>query len=160
MERERVELERKMKELEEKNKMALQKIKDDEENKQKQEPIKFPERKLERNTRSTNVDYVNQKIKKQEDKFVDELQYNQGDKDLEPYFAPLARNAGGNIPAPDLNLLKQALRKGILSVTGVRLFSALISENWKMREAAVKAWLEYIENPLVKLFLKFRSQDI
>jgi hypothetical protein len=134
-------------ELEEKNRSAIKK-KDDEDNAfPKKEAFDFPERKLP--ARNKFTEYVNQPIKKEEDRFVDELQYNQGDKDLEPYFAPLARNAGGHIPPPDLTILKQAHRKGVLNVTGVRLFSALISDNWKLREAAVKAWLEFIENPLV-----------
>jgi len=136
-----------MRELEEKNRSAIKK-KDYEDNSfPNKEVLDFPDRKLP--LRNKFTDYVNQPIKKEDEKFVDELQYNQGDKDLEPYFAPLARNAGGNIPSPDLTILKQAHKKGILNVTGVRLFSALICDNWKLREAAVKAWLEFIENPLV-----------
>jgi hypothetical protein len=100
------------------------------------------------------VEYVPQKLKKNENEFMDELQYNQGDKDLEPYFAPLARNAGGNIPSPDISKLRRALRQGILTVTGVRLYSAIICDNWKLREAAVKAFLEFVENPLVNYLLK------
>jgi hypothetical protein len=37
----------------------------------------------------------------------------------------------------------------VLTVTGARLYASLIGEDWKMREAAVKAFLEFIENPLV-----------
>jgi hypothetical protein len=80
---------------------------------------------------------------------TDELKYNQGDRDLEPYFGNLARSAGGNIPMVDINKLRRALRQGVLTVTGARLYSSLIGEDWKMREAAVKAFLEFIENPLV-----------
>ena len=61
----------------------------------------------------------------------------------------MARNAGGNIPIVDINKLRRALRQGVLTVTGVRLYSSLIGDDWKMREAAVKAFLEFIENPLV-----------
>lgn len=93
--------------------------------------------------------------------YSDELQYNRGDKDLEPFFAPLARNAGGNIQAPDISKLRKALRQGILTVTGVRLYSGLIGDDWKMREAAVKAFLEYIENGLVNTsYLTIRILDI
>jgi centrosomal protein CEP104 len=95
------------------------------------------------------VEYVPQKNKKKEEEFSDELQYNQGDRDLEPYFASLARSAGGNIPPPDLAKLRKALRQGFLTVSGVRLYSALICENWKLREAAVKGFLDFIENPLI-----------
>ncbi len=95
------------------------------------------------------VEYVDQRPQKKREEFSDELQYNQGDRDLEPYFAPLARDAGGNIPTPDISKLRKALRAGILTCTGVRLYSALISDHWKMREAAVKALLEFIENPLL-----------
>jgi centrosomal protein CEP104 len=77
------------------------------------------------------------------------LKYNQGDKDLEPYFGPLARNAGGKIPAIDINKLRRAQRQGVLNVSGVRLYSSLMGEDWKMREAAVKGFLEFIENPLI-----------
>lgn len=98
------------------------------------------------------VEYIPQKIKKKEEEFSDELQYNQGDRDLEPYFAPLARSAGGNIPPPDLGKLRKALRQGFLTVSGVRLYSALICENWKLREAAVKGFLEFIENPLISRY--------
>jgi centrosomal protein CEP104 len=87
--------------------------------------------------------------KKAEKEFIDELKYNQGDKDLEPYFGPLARAAGGKIPMIENNILRRALREGVLNVSGVRLFSSLLSDDWKMREAAVKAFLEFIENPLI-----------
>ena len=109
--------------------------------------------KLINSTSKRVVEYVPQVIKKKEEEFLDELQYNQGDKDLEPYFAPLARNAGGHIPSPDLSKLRKALRSGFLTVTGVRLYSALICDNWKMREAAVKAFLEFIENPLIPRYI-------
>jgi centrosomal protein CEP104 len=95
------------------------------------------------------VEYVDQRAIKKKEEFNDELQYNQGDRDLEPYFNPLARDAGGNIPTPDISKLRKALRGGILTCTGVRLYSALISDNWKLREAGVKALLEFIENPLI-----------
>ena len=92
-----------------------------------------------------------EKVKKEE--FLDELQYNQGDKDLEPYFVPRAKAAGGIIPTPDINKLRRAHRQGILTVMGVRLFSALIGDDWKMREAAVRAFLDYIENPLLPRYI-------
>jgi centrosomal protein CEP104 len=112
-----------------------------------------------RDRRTRTDDYINQDIKliKKEidktEKFMDELDYNQGDKDLEPYFIPRAKDAGGKIPPPDINKLRRAHRQGVLTVTGVRLYSALIGDDWKMREAAVKAFLEYIQNPLLPRFI-------
>ena len=99
------------------------------------------------------VEYISQKEKQKKEEFLDELQYNQGDKDLEPYFVPRAKLAGGIIPTPDINKLRRAHRQGILTVMGVRLFSALIGDDWKMREAAVRAFLDYIENPLLPRYL-------
>ena len=98
-------------------------------------------------------EYINPREKEKKEQFLDELQYNQGDKDLEPYFVPRAKNAGGNIQSPDINKLRRALRMGMLTCTGVRLYSALIGDDWKMREAAVRAFLEFIENPLPTRYL-------
>ena len=98
-------------------------------------------------------DYVSQNEITKKEQFMDELQYNQGDKDLEPFFVPRARNAGGIVPTPDINKLRRALRQGVLTVTGVRLYSSLIGDDWKMREAAVRAFLDYIENPLNSRYL-------
>ena len=98
-------------------------------------------------------EYINPREKQKKEQFLDELQYNQGDKDLEPYFVPRAKNAGGNIQSPDINKLRRALRMGMLTCTGVRLYSALIGDDWKMREAAVRAFLEFIENPLPTRYL-------
>jgi hypothetical protein len=133
LERERLERERKQRELDEKNRRLqdsnkLVKVID--------KSKKF-------------VEYVDQKKKPVVEEYKDELQYNQGDRDLEPYFAPLARHAGGKIPDIGADKLRRALRQGVLTVTGVRLYSSLLGEDWKMREAAVKAFLEYIQNPLI-----------
>ena len=99
------------------------------------------------------LEYIRPKEQEKREQFLDELQYNQGDKDLEPYFVPRAKNAGGNIQSPDINKLRRALRMGMLTCTGVRLYSALIGDDWKMREAAVRAFLEFIENPLPSRYL-------
>ena len=99
------------------------------------------------------TEYVRPKEQEKRDQFLDELQYNQGDKDLEPYFVPRAKNAGDNIQSPDINKLLRALIMGMLICTGVRLYSALIGDDWKMREAAVRAFLEFIENPLPSRYM-------
>jgi hypothetical protein len=106
-----------------------------------------------RKNKFDETEYVNPREKQKKEQFLDELQYNQGDKDLEPFFVPRAKNAGGNIQSPDINKLRRALRMGMLTCTGVRLYSALIGDDWKMREAAVRAFLEFIENPLPSRYL-------
>lgn len=139
LEKERLERERIQREIEEKNKKEINYDVEKKPQKQIGNHKKFNE-------------YVSQRNKKEERGLDNDLEYNQGDKDLHPYFAPLARNAGGKIPTPDKSRLERAKRQGILTVTGVRLYSSLIGDDWKMREAAVKAFLEFIENPLVKVF--------
>ena len=104
-------------------------------------------------TKFDESEYISPKEKEKKEQFLDELQYNQGDKDLEPFFVPRAKNAGGNIQSPDINKLRRAHRMGMLTCTGVRLYSALIGDDWKMREAAVRAFLEFIENPLPGRYL-------
>ena len=108
---------------------------------------------LRRRSRLDDTEYINPREKEKREQFLDELQYNQGDKDLEPFFVPRAKNAGSNLQSPDINKLRRALRMGMLTCTGVRLYSALIGDDWKMREAAVRAFLDYIENPLPSRYL-------
>lgn len=141
LERERLERERMLKENEEKKEPIVEPYDDN----------KYKNRRTE--GRVKYVEYVSQKEKKKKEEFLDELQYNQGDKDLEPFFVPRAKLAGGIIPTPDINKLRRAHRQGILTVMGVRLFSALIGDDWKMREAAVRAFLDYIENPLLPRYI-------
>ena len=88
------------------------------------------------------------KEEEMEEQFLYKFQYNQGDKDLEPYFVPRVKKIGGNIKLPELNDLRGALRNDILPCTGIKLYSALLGDDWKMREAAVTAFIEFIENPL------------
>lgn len=50
--------------------------------------------------------------------------------------------------------LKRAFSRGVLTVTGARLWNALHSETWRHREAAVSAFLEYAgQDPLVSVDL-------
>ena len=79
------------------------------------------------------------------------MKYNQGDKDLEPYFSPLVLNIKGKVPEIDINLLRRAQNQKVLQVTGIRLYSSLVGDDWKMREAAVKAFLEFLQNPIVNI---------
>ena len=161
-ERERLERERLERERLERKRLERERLE-----REKYEKIKEPEINTNTNTNGpifhstlpTRIrhgkfdDYVSQNEITKKEQFMDELQYNQGDKDLEPFFVPRARNAGGIVPTPDINKLRRALRQGVLTVTGVRLYSSLIGDDWKMREAAVRAFLDYIENPLNARYL-------
>ncbi len=42
-------------------------------------------------TKYDESEYISPKEKEKREQFLDELQYNQGDKDLEPFFVPLAK---------------------------------------------------------------------
>lgn len=95
------------------------------------------------------VDYVNSEIKSKKNEFTDELAYNQGDKDLEPYFNPLAKKAKSKIPPADRTKLDYFKRMNVLNVAGVRLFSAMLASDWTLREAAILAFHEFLKNPLI-----------
>ena len=49
--------------------------------------------------------------------------------------------------------MNRALHSGTLLVTGVKLWSALHSETWRHREAAVTAFLEYLEDPMLEKYI-------
>jgi centrosomal protein CEP104 len=75
--------------------------------------------------------------------------YNEGDKDLEPYLNPLIKQAGGNIRSLEIEVLNRAMSDGTLMVTGVNLWNALHSENWRHRQAACEAFRNFLKtNPL------------
>lgn len=78
----------------------------------------------------------------------DPLEYNDGDADLEPYFKHLINSAGGNLQNLGLEALRRALSDGTLLVCGVKLWTALHSDTWRHREAAVQAFLDYISAPM------------
>lgn len=75
--------------------------------------------------------------------------YNEGDIDLEAYLRPKLNEAGGKLQIANIDILKRADVRKILKVIGVHLWSCLFSENWRHREAAVRAFLEFIEDPLL-----------
>jgi centrosomal protein CEP104 len=79
----------------------------------------------------------------------DPYTYNEGDIDLETYLKPRLNEVGGKLITAHIDLLKRADVKKILRVVGVRLWSCLYSDNWRHREAAVQAFLEFIEAPLI-----------
>mmetsp|Transcript_30234 Transcript_30234/g.34616 ORF Transcript_30234/g.34616 Transcript_30234/m.34616 type:complete len:441 (+) Transcript_30234:175-1497(+) len=78
----------------------------------------------------------------------DPLEYNEGDDDIDPYLTPKLIEAGGKVIDLENSVLKRALTSGTLLVTGVKLWSALHSESWRHRDAASRAFLEYLQAPL------------
>lgn len=69
---------------------------------------------------------------------TDPLEFNYGDDDLKPYLEPKLKEAKGEkLIDLDKAVLKRALHSGTLLVTGVRCWTALHSENWRHRDAAV-----------------------
>lgn len=79
----------------------------------------------------------------------DPYEFNEGDHDLDPYLRPKLLQAGGTVAIADMEVLKRAERRGVLRVLGVRELSAAMSENWRHREAAAQAMLEFLEAPLL-----------
>lgn len=84
----------------------------------------------------------------------DPYSYNEGDIDLEVYLRPRLNEAGGQLKIAAMDILKRADVKKILRVVGVRLWSCLFSDNWRHREAAVRAFLEFLEAPLIPKYEK------
>ena len=95
------------------------------------------------------VSYVKSELKAKKNEYTDEMAYNQGDKDLEPFFNPLARKAKTKVELADKSTLERLKRLLVLNVAGVRLFSAMLSSDWTLREAAILAFHEFIRNPLL-----------
>ena len=69
-------------------------------------------------------------------KSSDPLEYNEGDEELEPYLDPLLHEVGSDVDVLDQEALKRAFSEGTLTVVGVKLWTALLSSNWRHREAA------------------------
>lgn len=80
----------------------------------------------------------------------DPLEYNDGDDDLEPYLKP---KLVGKVDDLDSAVLKRALHSGSLLVTGVKCWSALHSEQWRHRDAAVSAYHEYLQAPMLPKYI-------
>lgn len=79
--------------------------------------------------------------------------FNEGDVDLESYLKPLISKTGENIPEVPAEVLRRLHNMGYLTVFGAKLWSAVHSENWRLREAAAQAVLNFIEMPLPKKYL-------
>jgi centrosomal protein CEP104 len=86
---------------------------------------------------------------KEERNFDDPFVYNEGDLDLEPYFRPRFNEAGGKLELAAMDILKRAYNDKFLKVIGAQLWSCLFSSNWRHREAAVKAFFDFLDAPLL-----------
>lgn len=75
--------------------------------------------------------------------------FNQGDVDLELYLKPLLAGVGEKLTECNIEILRHLWNKGYLTIFGARIWNAIHSENWRHREAAAQAVLNFIEMPLV-----------
>ena len=71
---------------------------------------------------------------------TDPLEFNDGDYDLKPYLEPLLKEAKEKLVDLDKVVLTRALHSGTLLVTGAKCWTALHSDFWKHRDAAVNAY--------------------
>ena len=120
---------------------------------EKKEERKYEPPKPSKKTKITGTNFKNVRTEKFEEIKLDPLQRNEGDDDLAPYLQRYLTAAGGPIPEMDKKSLNRALHSGTLLVTGVKLWSALHSETWRHREAAVTAFLEYLEDPMLEKYI-------
>ena len=88
-------------------------------------------------------------------KFINPFNYNEGDVDLELYFKPLLAGIGEKLPECSVEILRRLWHKGYLTIFGARVWMAINSENWRHREAAAQAVLNFIEMPLVSYITLF-----
>ena len=84
------------------------------------------------------------------------FEINEGDTDLQEFFDPLITASGIN-----LNELHESIKVApgddTVNITGVKLWSALNSTyNWRNREAAAQAFLNYLEAGGAE---RFQKQD-
>lgn len=70
---------------------------------------------------------------------------NEGDVDLDPFLKPLLNAAGGNLQNLELESLRRAQSDGTLSVVGVKLWTAMLSDTWRHREAAAEALSHFLQ---------------
>lgn len=107
-----------------------------------------------RNTRKAPSPRRREKKKEvdEEKNFDDPFVYNEGDLDLEPYFRPRFNEAGGKLELAAMDILKRAHNDKFLKVIGARLWSCIFSSNWRHREAAVKAFFDFIDAPLLQKY--------
>ena len=76
------------------------------------------------------------------------LDLNEGDAQLKEYLDPLMAQVGGNFEEIFAEPLKRAKDDATVSTVGTKLWTALNSSQWRFREAAAQAFLDYISNGL------------
>ena len=109
--------------------------------------------------KSKGADLSKNKKKKKEEKkeevintgFNNPFAWNEGDVDLELYFKPLLAHAGEKLKDIPLEVLRRLQHLGYLNVFGAQLWTAAYSENWRIREAAAQAVLNFLEMPIVSV---------
>lgn len=146
-ERLRQELLRRQREEEMQRLRALQQNSLDEEDRLKR--MQEQQRKKEEPIRKSPVRAKSKKEEVKEVKPDDPYEHNEGDNDLEAYLRPKLMEAGGAVKSAEYDILRHADQRKVLRTVGAKLWSALHSENWRHREAAVKALLEFLEAPLL-----------
>ena len=68
----------------------------------------------------------------------------QGDKDLEPFLKPLLKKAGSNLKTLEFAIKRRPDHEGTLDVVGIRIWNAIHSENWRVRDAATEALHQFL----------------
>lgn len=134
----------------------LRRLKEEEEERRRKQAEDAARRKAAADNRKSKVKetFTNQKGKDTDINIKgDPLESNDGDIDLEPYLNPLLSTAGGNVEKLGLEALRRALSDGTLLVCGVKLWTALHSDQWRHRESAAQAFLEYLQAPLKKKYI-------
>ena len=80
--------------------------------------------------------------------------------DLDLYLKPLVAKTGENVPDIPAELLRRLYSLGYLTVFGAKVWSAIHSENWRIREASAQAVLNFIEMPLPDKYLNGKSKKL
>jgi centrosomal protein CEP104 len=86
--------------------------------------------------------------------------FNEGDVDLELYFRPLIINVGEKVPDIPPEVFRRLHSLGYLTIFGAKIWAAVHSENWRHREAAAQAVLNFIEMPLPSKYLDGKSKKL
>lgn len=73
---------------------------------------------------------------------------------------PLLSNAGVKVPEIPAEILRRLQNLGYLTVFGARVWCCIHSDNWRLREAAAQAVLNFIEMPLPDKYLNGKSKKL
>ena len=67
-----------------------------------------------------------------------------GDKDLEPFLKPKLKQASSNLKAMEFDIKRRSENEGTTDVCGVRVWNAIHSDVWRIRDAATEAFIDMI----------------